>query len=117
MQILEGAIVTGKSGKPLKVIGVNDDVLVVGSGAEVFKVKRSAVVQVISSPLLPEPPPQPGQIYEYIGNDANKQKQCGGIPLKLRPETDTSMGTKYCFEKPDGYLTTWLKLSEVKRLD
>jgi hypothetical protein len=48
LQILEGSIVTGKSGKPLKVISVDDDGLVLESGDGVIKAKHSAIVQVVS---------------------------------------------------------------------
>lgn len=107
MQILKGAIVTGKSGQPLKVISVDGDGLVLRSDTEVFKAKRSAILRVIS-------PPEP--IYEYIGS--KWQQQYKGIPLKLVPDAiDRSMGDMYCFEKPDGYRTTWLKMSEVRQVN
>ncbi len=50
LEILEGSIVTGKSGKPLKVISVDGDGLVLDSGTEIVKAKRSAIVQIISAP-------------------------------------------------------------------
>jgi hypothetical protein len=70
-----------------------------------IKVLSSAIVRV-------EPPPE--AIYEYIGS--KWQQQYKGIPLKLVPDAiDRSMGDMYCFEKPDGYRTTWLKMSEVRQ--
>jgi hypothetical protein len=60
MQILEGAIVTGKSGQPLKVVRVDGDGLVLKSGTEVFKAKRSAILRVIS------PPPDKIQVGDYL---------------------------------------------------
>jgi hypothetical protein len=56
LQILEGSIVTGKSGKPLKVISVDSDGLVLESDSGIVKAKRSAILRVIS------PPPEPTQL-------------------------------------------------------
>ncbi len=53
LQILEGSIVTGKSGKPLKVIGVDGDGLVLESDSGLLKAKRSAILQVLRSPPKP----------------------------------------------------------------
>jgi hypothetical protein len=50
LEILEGSIVTGKSGKPLKVIGIDGDGLVLKSDTGVVKAKRSAILRVISLP-------------------------------------------------------------------
>jgi hypothetical protein len=50
LQILEGSIVTGKSGKPLKVISVDGDGLVLESDTGVVKAKHSAIVRVLSPP-------------------------------------------------------------------
>jgi hypothetical protein len=48
LEILEGSIVTGKSGKPLKVISVDGDGLVLESDTGIVKAKRSAIVQIVS---------------------------------------------------------------------
>jgi hypothetical protein len=52
LEVLEGSIVTGKSGTPLKVVGINRDVLILQSAdGESIQARRSAILQVISSPL------------------------------------------------------------------
>jgi hypothetical protein len=61
LEILEGSIVTGKSGKPLKVISIDGDGLVLESGTGIVKAKRSAILHVISSP------PATGQSF-HIGD-------------------------------------------------
>ncbi len=50
-----GVIVTGKSGKPLTVIGVDGDGLVLESDSGILKAKRSAILNVLMSPPI-EPP-------------------------------------------------------------
>jgi uncharacterized protein YjlB len=50
LKILQGSIVTGKSGKPLKVIGIDGDGLVLESDTGVVKAKRSAIMRIISAP-------------------------------------------------------------------
>jgi hypothetical protein len=50
LEILEGSIVTGKSGKPLKVISIDGDGLVLESDTGVVKAKRSAIMRIISLP-------------------------------------------------------------------
>lgn len=108
MQIAEGSIVCGKSGEPLRVISACDGKVVVKTDGRLIRVDQSLILRVIS------PPPEP--IYEYIGS--KWQQQYKGIPLKLVPDAiDQSMGDSYCFEKPDGYRTTWLKMSEVRQVN
>jgi hypothetical protein len=68
LQILEGSIVTGKSGKPLKVISIDGDGLVLESGGEVIKAKRSAILQVLSPP-----PSEPASI--QIGDRLRRNAQ------------------------------------------
>lgn len=52
LEILEGAIVTGKSGTPLKVIDINRNVLILQSAdGKSIQARRSAILQVISSPF------------------------------------------------------------------
>ncbi len=67
LQILEGSIVTGKSGKPLKVISVDGNGLVLESDTGVIKAKRSAILQVL------EPPPEPTGI--EIGDRLRRNAQ------------------------------------------
>jgi hypothetical protein len=67
LQILEGSIVTGKSGKPLKVIGVDGDGLVLESDSGMLKAKRSAILKVLM------PPPEPPEI--QIGNQLKRNVQ------------------------------------------
>jgi hypothetical protein len=50
LEILEGSIVTGKSGKPLKVISISGDGLVLESDHGLIKARRSAIVRIISAP-------------------------------------------------------------------
>jgi hypothetical protein len=52
-----GSIVSGKSGKPLKVLAINGDVLEVLSDAGSFKVRRSAILKVIPPPTADAPIP------------------------------------------------------------
>jgi hypothetical protein len=52
LQILEGSIVCGKSGAPLKVVAIDGERVVVKSGDELLRVARSAILNVIS---IPEP--------------------------------------------------------------
>jgi hypothetical protein len=60
LEILEGSIVTGKTGKPLRVVAVEAEVLTLDTGKSIIKAKRSAILQVISSPA-------PGEIF-HIGD-------------------------------------------------
>jgi hypothetical protein len=48
MKILEGSIVAGKSGKPLEVVAIDGEKVVVKSGSELLRVARSAILQVLS---------------------------------------------------------------------
>jgi hypothetical protein len=57
MQILEGSIVTGESGKPLKVVMIDGEKVVLKSGDELLRVDRSAILQVLTQPD-PDPRPQ-----------------------------------------------------------
>jgi hypothetical protein len=67
LEILEGSIVTGKSGKPLKVIGVDGDGFVLESDSGVLKAKRSAILKVLM------PPHEPPEI--QIGNQLKRNVQ------------------------------------------
>jgi hypothetical protein len=60
MKIIPGSIVTGKSGKPLKVLAVDEDILVLESTEGRFKAARSAVLKVLA------PPPGEIQIGDYL---------------------------------------------------
>jgi hypothetical protein len=52
LEILAGSIVTGKSGRPMKVINSGEDVLVLESAdGDLIKARRSAILHVITSPL------------------------------------------------------------------
>ena len=50
LKILEGSIVAGKSGKPLKVVAIDGEKVVVKSGDELLRVARSAILKVLSPP-------------------------------------------------------------------
>jgi hypothetical protein len=50
LEILAGSIVTGKSGKPLKVISISGDGLVLESDHGLIKARRSAILRIISAP-------------------------------------------------------------------
>jgi hypothetical protein len=58
LQILEGSIVCGKSGKPLEVVAINGGKVVVKSGDDLLRVDRSAILRVLSSPEPTQLPPQ-----------------------------------------------------------
>jgi hypothetical protein len=62
LQVLEGSIVCGKSGKPLEVVAIDGGKVVVKSGDNLLRVDRSAILQVLSSP-----PPPTGQNF-HIGD-------------------------------------------------
>jgi hypothetical protein len=124
LEILEGSIVTGKSGKPLKVISIDGDGLVLESDTGVVKAKRSAIVRIISAPLSkPTPPPvkveQPpeattplavGDTVYYCGDRYWEQYRDMSLVLfELRE------GLWIC-EKPDKYRTTNLPAKELSRL-
>jgi hypothetical protein len=102
LKIVEGSIVAGRSGKLMKVIAIEGEVLTLCAGEGEVRAKRSAIVHVLSPP--------PVEPTYYIGH--KWQKQYGGMPLKLHPELRD--GCKRCFIMPDGYLTTWLEMSEVR---
>jgi hypothetical protein len=55
LQILEGSIVAGKSGKPLKVVAIDGEKVVVESGDELLRVARSAILQVLAPPKTVHP--------------------------------------------------------------
>jgi hypothetical protein len=48
LQILEGSIVTGKSGKPMKVISIDGKGLILMTDTGVVKAKLSAILQVLT---------------------------------------------------------------------
>jgi hypothetical protein len=53
LEILEGSIVTGKSGKPLKVVAIEGEILILCTGEGEIRAKRSAILQVLSAPPKP----------------------------------------------------------------
>jgi hypothetical protein len=116
LEILEGAIVTGKSGKPLRVISINGDGLVLESDTGLVKAKRSAIVTVISPALAKvEPPPEAtaplavGDTAYYCGD--RYWHQYRDMPLVL---FELREGLWIC-EKPDGYRTTNIPPIELSR--
>jgi hypothetical protein len=54
LEILKGSIVSGRSGRPLKVISVDEDILVLESDDGLVRAKRSAILRVISPPPVPK---------------------------------------------------------------
>ncbi len=50
MQIIEGSIVIGKSGKPMKVISINGEGLVLMTDTGHVKAKLSAIISIVSQP-------------------------------------------------------------------
>jgi hypothetical protein len=116
LQILEGSIVAGKSGKLLKVISVDDDGLVLKSDTGVVRAKRSAIVRVISPPPAnSEPPPEAtiplaiGDTVYYCGDRYWQQYRDVPLVLVLLREGE------WTAEKPDGYYTTNLSARELSR--
>ncbi len=61
VKILEGSIVAGKSGKPLEVVAIDGEKVVVKSGDELLRVARSAILHILS------PPPPTSQNF-HIGD-------------------------------------------------
>lgn len=53
LEILPGSIVTGKSGKPMKVVSIEGEALVLIAGSERVKARLSAITQVLSQPQQP----------------------------------------------------------------
>jgi hypothetical protein len=112
LQILEGSIVTGKSGKPLKVISVDGDGLVLESDTGTFKAKRSAIVRVLSSP-----PPEPStEIGDRLTRSslANKSYPKGWFPNGIddRPITIDAISATVTGFSADGY---WANTDEGKQ--
>ena len=50
LKILEGSIVIGKSGKPMKVISINGEGLVLMTDTGHVKAKLSAIISIVSQP-------------------------------------------------------------------
>jgi hypothetical protein len=67
VKILEGSIVAGKSGKPLEVVAIDGEKVVVKSGSELLRVARSAILQVLS------PPPTGIEIGDRLRRNAQPQ--------------------------------------------
>lgn len=90
VEILEGSIVAGKSGKPMKVVRVDGNGLVLESETGIVKAKRSAIVEVLSSPPSQ---PQPIQIGDRLRRLPAKRTpypaRWFGEDLKGQPLPDT----------------------------
>jgi hypothetical protein len=104
-----GSIVSGKSGKPLKVLAVNGNVLEVLGDAGSFKVRRSAILKVI--------PPRPsafklGDRVEYIGSDFNLKTQYAGT-LEVWEISKNPLDGYTCL-KPNGRTTSWVKFEDLE---
>jgi hypothetical protein len=104
-----GSIVSGKSGKPLKVLAVNGDVLDVLGDTSSFKVRRSAILKVI--------PPRPkafklGDRVTYIGSDFNLKTQYAGT-LKVW-EISKNPYDGYTCLKPNGRTTSWIQFEDLE---
>jgi hypothetical protein len=51
IELLKGSIVCGKSGKPLQVLAIDGEKVVVKSGEDLLRVDRSKILQVLTPPL------------------------------------------------------------------
>jgi hypothetical protein len=107
-----GSIVSGKSGKSLKVLAVNGDVLEVLGDAGSFKVRRSAILKVI--------PPRPaaphvlklGDRVTYIGSDLNLKTQYAGT-LEIWKISKNPYDGYTCL-KPNGRTTSWVQFEDLE---
>jgi hypothetical protein len=109
LQILEGSIVRGKSGKALEVVAIDGEKVVVKNGDDLLRVDRSAILQVISpAPKAPAPLAVGVTVY-YCGEKFLQQYR--DIPLVLLEQRE---GLWIC-EKPDGYRTTNLSARDLSR--
>jgi hypothetical protein len=109
LQILEGSIVAGKSGKPLEVVAIDEEKVVVKSGEKLLRVDRSAILRVISPPPETPNPLAVGETVYYCGEGYWQQYR--DMPLVL---LELREGLWIC-EKPDGYRTTNLSARELSR--
>jgi hypothetical protein len=113
LQILEGSIVCGKSGAPLKVVAIDGEKVVVKSGDELLRVARSAILQVLSSP-----PPEPTgiEIGDRLarGTLGKKPYPKGWFPNGIddRPTTVDAISATVTGFSADGY---WANTDEGKR--
>jgi hypothetical protein len=112
LEILEGSIVTGKSGKPLKVISVSGDGLVLESDTGVVKAKHSAIVRVISPP---PPEPEGIEIGDRLARStlAKKPYPKGWFPNGIddRPTAIDAISATVTGFSADGY---WASTDEGK---
>lgn len=108
-----GSIVSGKSGKPLKVLAVNGNVLEVLGDAGSFKVRRSAILKVI--------PPRPqafelGDRVRYIGTHPSFQKQYGGMLTIWELGKGCDLDKCAC-QTPGGKISTWIEYSALQLVE
>jgi hypothetical protein len=109
MQIAEGSIVCGKSGKPLRVISASEGKVVVKTDGRLIRVDQSLILRVISPPPTKPAPLAIGDTCYYCGSQYWQQYR--GMELKAFMLRE---GYWTC-EKPDGYRTTNISPSELSR--
>jgi hypothetical protein len=56
LKILPGSIVCGKSGTPLRAVAIDGDIVVTESSKGLARVKRSAILRILSPPPAPDRP-------------------------------------------------------------
>jgi hypothetical protein len=111
VKISIGSMVSGKSGKPLKVLAVNGDVLEVSSDTGTFKVRRSAILKVI--------PPRPrsfkkGDRVEYIGAKTRYSHQYDGIMTVWQLGEGCDRDKCACLRVGGRDVTSWIEFEDLE---
>ena len=108
-KITIGSTIIGKSGKKLIVDRIDGDILYSGK----LKIKTSAVVRVISPPIVTKF--KLGDRVKYIGTDFNLKRQYAGV-LEVWEISDKDMNSYACL-KPNGRVTSWIEFADLQLVE